>query len=125
MHSLFIGCLLLLSVTSVGTIPLLSCTTAKNLTRREGSRELVMSPDDLRKMEREILQLINKHRLGKNLAALNMDGEIAASALSHSKNMADGKVPFGHDGFSERVAGLRKQINGADSWAENVAYNQK
>src|SRR5690606_7053144 len=80
--------------------------------------------EELKKMELQILQLINKHRLGKKLAVLSMNEAISASAFSHSKNMAEGKVPFSHDGFNERVGELRKQITGVNSWAENVAFGQ-
>ena len=41
-------------------------------------------------------------------------------ALEHSINMADGKVPFGHQGFNDR---MRKVPFYVQSFSENVAYN--
>jgi uncharacterized protein YkwD len=40
--------------------------------------------------------------------------------MEHSVNMAEGKVPIGHDGFQER---MRKVPFFVRSFAENVAYN--
>jgi uncharacterized protein YkwD len=40
--------------------------------------------------------------------------------MEHSKNMADGIVPVGHDGFNDR---MKKVPFFVRSFAENVAYN--
>jgi len=40
--------------------------------------------------------------------------------MIHSKNMAEGKVPFGHEGFSEWAKSVTFYTKG---FAENVAYN--
>lgn len=51
------------------------------------------------------LDLTNKFRSAKDeghqggLHALRWSKELHDIALVHSKNMAEGKVPFGHDGF--------------------------
>jgi uncharacterized protein YkwD len=70
----------------------------------------------------EILKLVNKHRTGMGLGALQMNDIASVAAEKHSHNMATNKVPFGHDGFDARMAGLRKQIKPVYGWAENVAY---
>ena len=40
--------------------------------------------------------------------------------MGHSKNMAEGKVPLGHDGFSERHKAVPFFTR---SFSENVAFN--
>lgn len=70
----------------------------------------------------EVLKLVNEHRAGLGLSALQPNAVVAAAAERHSKNMGTNKVPFGHDGFDERVATIRKQVKPCNAWAENVAY---
>jgi uncharacterized protein YkwD len=69
----------------------------------------------------EILQLINAHRARIGKAALQKTQVIWEQANAHSRNMASGTVPFGHDGFSDRVAAIRAALGGSGSAAENVA----
>ena len=52
---------------------------------------------------KECLKLTNDFRAKNNLPPLEWDDSIWAIALTHSKNMAEGVVPFGHKGFNERV----------------------
>ena len=52
---------------------------------------------------KECLKLTNEFRAKYNLYPLEWDDSIWAIALTHSKNMADGIVPFSHEGFNERV----------------------
>ena len=49
------------------------------------------------------LKLTNEFRSKNNLPPLEWDDSIWALAYSHSKNMGEGVVPFGHKGFNERV----------------------
>ena len=76
------------------------------------------------KMADEILVLVNRHRSGLKLNGLKMDPVISRACEKHSANMATHKIPFGHEGFDERMAGLRKQIKPTYGWAENVAQGQ-
>jgi len=71
----------------------------------------------------EVLKYVNEHRATKGLAPLKMVEVISQAAEKHSRNMAGGRLPFGHDGFDERMNGLVKQLRPANSWAENVAYS--
>jgi uncharacterized protein YkwD len=73
-------------------------------------------------IEQEILLLVNEHRAGLNLAALVWNDDIAEVARSHSQDMADGKVAFGHDGFYDRVA-LLGSILGCSVVGEVIAYS--
>ena len=56
--------------------------------------------DDIGK---ECLQLTNEFRAKNNLPPLEWDDSIWSLAYTHSKNMGEGVVPFGHKGFNERV----------------------
>jgi len=77
---------------------------------------------DYGNMEHDVFDLINHYRAKKHLQQLSWDNDIAKGAFKHSKDMAKGKVPFGHTGFDERVDGLMKDIPGSNAAAENVAY---
>ncbi len=68
-----------------------------------------------------ILTLVNKHRAGMGLKPLKMNEAIEKAAEQHSRNMATQKIPFGHDGFDERMKNISQQLGGATGWAENVA----
>lgn len=74
-------------------------------------------------IEKSAFQQVNKYRASKGLPALTWNDAIAQQARIHSQNMANGKVPFSHDGFNQRVQAIAKTVpyRGA---AENVAYNQ-
>jgi len=49
---------------------------------------------------------------------------ITAEASKHCKNMSDGRVAFGHDGFDGRADRLMRQIELSNAIAENVAYGK-
>jgi uncharacterized protein YkwD len=65
---------------------------------------------------------VNAHRRALALAPLAWDDDIAAVARAHSEAMARGRVPFGHDGFSERARAVAASAPFA-AMAENVARN--
>ena len=69
----------------------------------------------------EILQLVNSHRLSIGKPALAKSQVIWEQANGHSRNMASGAVPFGHDGFDLRAAAIRAALGSSGSAAENVA----
>ena len=52
---------------------------------------------------KKCLLLTNKFREKHKLPPLQWDDSIWRIAYTHSKNMGDGKVPFGHKGFNERL----------------------
>jgi uncharacterized protein YkwD len=72
-------------------------------------------------METEILANINKYRVEKGLPVLVANDKIEKAAITHSHDMAEGKIPLGHDGFNERMAVLMKALAPANACAENVA----
>lgn len=71
--------------------------------------------------DNQILALVNDHRRSIGKPALVMNQVIWAQANAHSQNMASRTVPFGHDGFSARVAAIRAELGPGGSAAENVA----
>ena len=74
-------------------------------------------------LERVVHELVNRHRRARGLAALTLDRRISQQARLHSRTMAEGRTPFGHDGFTDRIEALRRVM----TWrriAENVASNR-
>ena len=72
------------------------------------------------KLERETFSVINTYRAAEHLSAFVWSAEIARVARQHSRDMALGKVDFGHDGFGERIQLLRTEFIGLQSRGENV-----
>ena len=70
--------------------------------------------------EVEVLQLINQHRQQLDLASLSFHAPIQEASRQHSLNMAEGTVPFGHDGFSERANQLIQLLSIA--WIVSLLY---
>lgn len=72
-------------------------------------------------MEQDILHYVNLHRKEIGRPPLTLLPALTEQAIAHSRNMAAGKVPFGHDGFKERAANIRK-VRTYHAIGENVAY---
>lgn len=68
-------------------------------------------------------ELINQYRKSQNLPPLTLDSRISKEARAHSQAMANGAVPFSHNGFEQRAKAIDKSISYSGA-AENVAYNQ-
>lgn len=73
-------------------------------------------------LERDVARRINAHRVARRLPPLAYNAAVAAIARAHSRDMATGRVPMGHDGF-ERRTGLVERIVPLQAIAENVALN--
>jgi len=71
--------------------------------------------------EEEILNEVNIYRQSKGLKPLINNAMLSQIAQKHSRDMALGKVSFGHGGFKKRVKKIEKTI-GLGATAENVAY---
>jgi uncharacterized protein YkwD len=77
------------------------------------------SPSDT--VEAEVHRLVNEHRTGMGLPALEWNEIIANECRQHSVEMANART-INHDGFNERINKIGETISW--SWAgENVAYN--
>jgi len=70
--------------------------------------------------ETEILQYVNDDRREHGLVPLQMNAMESDLAMKHSKDMAVGKVKFGHDGFNTRAKAIQKTL-GSTEVGENVA----
>lgn len=79
----------------------------------------IISPIPEQRIARSTWTLINLYRRSRNLPALVWDDAIAVQCQTHSNNMANGVVPFGHAGFETRSIALLPWL----SAAENVTYN--
>jgi uncharacterized protein YkwD len=73
-------------------------------------------------LESRTYKLVNEHRRVMGLSPLAYDARIAAVARRHSKDMAGGRVPAGHDGFEARQRNLSKMIP-LRGIAENIGMN--
>lgn len=73
-------------------------------------------------MNDQILYYTNKFRASHGLPPLKQEINCNLLAEKHSKDMANGRTGFGHDGFEERAAAIGKVLGGASGAAENVAY---
>jgi uncharacterized protein YkwD len=73
-------------------------------------------------MEEDILYYTNKFRKSKGLPPLQLEESISREARSHSRDMANGRTGFGHEGFEARVGHVTKKLGRVASAAENVAY---
>ncbi|MDP3269374.1 MAG: CAP domain-containing protein [Legionella sp.] len=76
-------------------------------------------------IQRDILLSINKYRIGHGLSPLILNESISIEARKHSQDMANHKMPFGHNQFLTRIQRLHVQIKNSGAAAENVAYNYK
>ena len=75
-------------------------------------------------LETRIHQLINARRTERGLPPLGWDPRIADIARAHSRAMASGRAPFGHQGFDARASAVRSFLP-LVSMAENVAYDSR
>jgi uncharacterized protein YkwD len=75
-------------------------------------------------MEIRAAEAINEHRAEHGLAPLELDAEVSAIAREHSAHMADGSVPFSHDGFDARADAVIDLRPETLSVGENVAVNE-
>ncbi|WP_017317042.1 CAP domain-containing protein [Mastigocladopsis repens] len=71
-------------------------------------------------LERSVFDQINRYRASRGLPKLSLNTKISRLARIHSQNMANGKVPFSHQGFRRRVSAIPLRYRSA---AENVAFN--
>ncbi|KYQ96792.1 hypothetical protein DLAC_04092 [Tieghemostelium lacteum] len=79
----------------------------------------ILNPESL---GRKCLELTNQYRKSKGIVnwELLWNPQLFKIACQHSRDMAECKVPFGHQGFNDRVKQYPFYSSGA---AENVAYN--
>lgn len=109
---------LLIVVFSIASIPLMGCSVKKHSIDHSTKG----APVNIDRLDEGILQLVNKYRQTKSLAALQMNEVISAEAEKHSMAMANKKTAFGHDGFEERIKLIKAKLGFLGTSAENVAF---
>ncbi len=77
---------------------------------------------DIKAMEMEVLKYVNEFRVKNGKSLLVMNETIRDESRTHSTNMANKTVDFGHDGFDERTDRIWENV-ASGAIAENVAYN--
>src|SRR5687768_10857355 len=87
-----------------------------------GSGDMGGARVPLSRFEKEVHEAINDYRDSIGLSRLAWNDDVAEIARSHSVNMADGEVGFGHGGADERVERV-SDIMTWESISENVAYS--
>jgi len=70
----------------------------------------------------DVLKYTNQFRKSRGLAALEMRNDLNEIARKHSEAMASGRRSFGHGGYSQREAQVKKLIQPFYVMGENVAY---
>jgi uncharacterized protein YkwD len=78
-----------------------------------------------RDVEKQTFQLINQFRAQDGLTPLKWNDSIAKIARAHSRDMADGEVDFGHDGFGDRVDQMKALIARFGGAGENVLFTSQ
>lgn len=76
---------------------------------------------DLKGMEDRLIAMVNQERSRHGLKKLKTWHALSDCARGHSRNMAKESVAFGHGGFEERTAMIKK-YGGMRAFGENVAY---
>lgn len=72
------------------------------------------------KIAAEVWTYANQYRTNHRLSALKRQPELDAIALRHSKDMAEGRVPFSHNGFNGRVNAVKRFAKVPYSVGENL-----
>ena len=90
------------------------------------NRVVTMEDIDKKKTEenkvnfgKKTLQLTNEFRKSQGKTPLEWNQNLCVIGMKHSKDMADRKVPFGHQGFNERARSVAFEHGGI---YENVAF---
>jgi len=94
--------------------------TVSDLEKMNRDKSMNVDPNDIKRHGIRCLQLSNNFRKSEGKPDLIWNDELYKIAMEHSKNMAEGTVPFGHDGFKDRMNKVPFYIR---SFSENVAYN--
>ncbi|MBC8144793.1 MAG: CAP domain-containing protein [bacterium] len=74
-------------------------------------------------IEKALLDEINRYRASLHLKSLVLHDVLTGQARLHSRNMARGKVAFGHGGFQKRALAIRSYISVVEI-SENLAVNR-
>lgn len=81
-----------------------------------------MVTPDIDKIERDMQDIVNKYRKSNGLGTLVWSDVVANYARLHSYNIVIGAVPFGHEGFGQRVEAIGTKVM-VFGGSENVVAN--
>ena len=100
-------------------------TTSEAIIRNNANLlEIIGNPyaptHDVLLLESQIAEAINGYRLSIPKTSFTFNADVSAIARVHSADMAQGRVPLGHDGFDARIAEAKHFVPGAGG-AENIA----
>ncbi len=99
----------------------LSCSPKTAVNVSDSTDETVIAADN---MESAILRYVNQHRRQLGKSPLQLQAIASQQATLHSRDMAKRKTGFGHEGFAERMAVIKKSAGWISASAENVAYGK-
>jgi uncharacterized protein YkwD len=86
----------------------------------------ISTETDMDKVSRDILARTNEYRRKNGLQDVARDEELDRLAAVHSRNMANGQVPFSHNGFEDRAEAYRKvEKLFVSAFSENVAVGAR
>lgn len=94
------------TISSLSDKDFIELANNNNKNKNDMNKKGENTQDSFDTIGKEALRLSNVFRKAHNLPELKWDPEIWKISIVHSKNMADGKVPFGHAGFNKRVNSL-------------------
>ena len=94
--------------------------TVSDLENMNKNSSMNVGSNDIKRLGIRWLELSNNFRKSQGKPELAWNDELYKIAMEHSKNMAEGTVAFGHDGFKDRMAKVPFHVR---SFSENVAYN--
>lgn len=72
-----------------------------------------------------VLDLINAQRVALGLNVLERELILEKQIQVHADDMGEGRIPFGHEGFSVRCQNAREVLKGSKYCGEIVAWGQK
>jgi uncharacterized protein YkwD len=74
----------------------------------------------IQQIEDQVFNLVNEYRKSKGLPSLKKDEDITEQARIHSREMAEEKVEFGHEGFNQRISNIRQTLSSYEMGGENI-----
>jgi uncharacterized protein (DUF433 family) len=90
-------------------------TSAAILTSNPDLLKIIGNPfaptKDVLFLESQVANSINQHRLSIAKPAFTFNADVSTIARIHSADMAQNKLPLGHDGFAERIAEAGRIVN--------------
>lgn len=76
--------------------------------------------EDILLLESQVAAAINQYRSSISKSTFTFNPDVSTIARIHSADMAQNRVPLGHDGFQERIVEAQRFVRGAGA-AENIA----